>query len=475
MTFHSPLSVLAGIFVVFAIGLFALSESGQDSALAQEVSPLVEPDGGGEFLLAPMDEITDEQREAIQKQIRENVAKLQRSGRLAPARPEAVVLEWPTRKAAGLPDYGVDAVSNYVDQNAAFPNQLRDWNCGTRTYDRSNGYNHKGIDIFTWPFSWRKMDNNEAEVVAGAPGTIVLKSDGNFDRSCSFNSNSWNAIYVQHSDGSRAWYGHLKSGSLNAKAVGDTVVTGEKLGVIGSSGNSTGPHLHFELYNAAGQLQDPYQGPCNTLNTTTWWAAQEPYRASRINSLILHSAPPSFNTCPAQETTNEKSLYRPGESVLAAAYYRDQTTAQSSQFSLIRPDGTVFQAWSHNSPNTYSSSYWFWSRTLPADAPLGEWKLRSVYNSETYERTFTVDVSASVAGRILTPDERGLRNALVTITDSQGVSRTVNTSSFGYFGFDRVALGQQYTIRVASKRYRFSARTVQVNDNLTGVDFAGQE
>src|SRR5438445_11661629 len=41
----------------------------------------------------------------------------------------------------------------------------------------------------------------------------------------------------------------------------------------------------------------------------------------------------------------------------------------------------------------------------------------------------------SVSGKVSTPDGRGLRNAIVTITDSLGVKRTVTTSSFGFYVF----------------------------------------
>jgi hypothetical protein len=75
-----------------------------------------------------------------------------------------------------------------------------------------------------------------------------------------------------------------------------------------------------------------------------------------------------------------------------------------------------------------------------------------------------------LSGRILTPDGRGLRNATVTILDAYGYARTVTTSSFGYYRFDGVTLGETYTIGVASRSYHFGARTVTVTDNLADVD-----
>jgi hypothetical protein len=154
-------------------------------------------------------------------------------------------------------------VINFVDHDAGYPNRLQDYMCGTRTYDQANGYNHLGTDITSYPFALRKMDNDEAIVVAAAPGTIVFKEDGQFDRNCSLNMDPWNAVYLRHGDGSATWYGHLKAGSLTAKHVGDPVEAGEFLGVMGSSGDSTGPHLHFEVHDSTGSVIDPFAGPCN--------------------------------------------------------------------------------------------------------------------------------------------------------------------------------------------------------------------
>ncbi len=388
---ESPVRVLLTVFLgLFSVVLLVFMSASSSNGATQADTQTSEPSGGGEFKFLPMDEITEDQRREIKEQIRVNVERLEREGRLSAFSPEAVPLSWPVAKAPGVIDFNIDGISNFVDQNLAFPNQLLDWNCGARTYDQASGYNHAGIDIFTWPFSWKKMDNNEVRIIAAAPGTIVFKSDGNFDRNCGFGSGNWNAVYIRHSDNSTAWYGHMKSGSVTAKVVGDSVQAGEFLGVVGSSGNSTGPHLHFELYNASNQLQDPYQGACNSLNNFSWWALQPEYRVPQVNRLMTQSAGPTFPACPQTETSNEKTVFRSGEAIVAAAYYRDQMLGQQTQYSIIRPDGTTYQTWSQNSPNTYSASYWWYTRTLPANAPAGLWKFRASFNSQTYDQAFTV-------------------------------------------------------------------------------------
>ncbi len=462
------------LFYLALVGATYLSYGAIDPSQAQQF-PVYEAAGGGEAPNLPSDEITEEQRDAIQKEITSNIAQLQAQGALAPATPQFVALSWPVRKAPGLADFDVDAISNYVDHNPGFPGLVLDWNCGTRTYDQASGYNHKGIDIFTWPFTWKKMDGNQAEIVAAAAGTIVAKHDGNFDRSCGFNSNFWNAVYVRHADGSIAWYGHMKNGSLTAKPVGESVSAGEKLGVVGSSGNSTGPHLHFELYDPNGKLQDPYQGPCNSMNTGSWWSDQEAYRSPRINRLMTQSSGPIFPSCPNQETTNEKTLFRPGQSLTTAAYYRDQSLGQQTVFTLLRPDGSIFANWFHNSPNTYSASHWYWTWTIPPNPPNGTWKFRATFNSNLYEQEFTVDSYASVSGQVVDSTGRGLRNAVVSISNSQNIVGSVPTSSLGYFNFRDVQVGSVYEIRVTSRRYRFDPLQVVVNDNVTNVQFTGLE
>lgn len=89
--------------------------------------------------------------------------------------------------------------------------------------------------------------------------------------------------------------------------------------------------------------------------------------------------------------------------------------------------------------------------------------------------TPTPTMFASVSGRVLIPGGGGLRNAVVSLTDSQAVTRSVTTSSFGFYTFSNVPTGASYTLRVVSRRFRFQAQTIQVNGDVTGVDFAGSE
>ena len=362
--------------------------------------------GGGEFVVGPQDHLTEEQRRRIKEDIDRNVALLRAEGKLAVSREAGVLFQWPVRAAAGLSVFDFHGLSNFVDQNSSYPDLLLDYQCGQRTYDLASGYNHRGTDIFTWPFPWNRMDNDQVEVVVAAAGTIVLKQDGYFDRSCGFNSNPWNAVYVMHADGSVAWYGHLKVGSLTTKLIGAQVEAGDYLGVVGSSGSSTGPHLHIEVWDALDNLIDPFQGACNSLNPDSWWVVQRPYYDSAVNQMTTGTLPPDFGSCPNPETSHARSVFDAGALIYFTTYYHDQRAGQTSQYSIHRPDGSTYSSWSHSSSEPhYAASYWYWWINFPVSIPSGTWRFDVQYEGRWYRHYFAVGSSFG-AGRI--PDDTPL-------------------------------------------------------------------
>lgn len=83
--------------------------------------------------------------------------------------------------------------------------------------------------------------------------------------------------------------------------------------------------------------------------------------------------------------------------------------------------------------------------------------------------------SVTISGRVTTPFGLNLSNARVSLIDPLGVRRTAVTSPFGLFSFENVMTGVNYTISVASKRYRFAPQTRLVQSSLTNVNFIGLE
>lgn len=310
---------------------------------------------------------------------------------------------WPIQNSSTYPGYEVYAVSGGVDHNPVFSatndlSTLKDYNCGTRTYDTGN-YNHTGTDIALWPFHWEMMDKEYAEVVAVKSGTIILKKDGIYDRSCAFCTNcDWNAVYVLHDDNTVTIYGHLKEGSLTNKNEFDEVSQGEYLGIVGSSGNSTGPHLHFEVTDINGFIIDPYEGSCNSTTTTSLWADQKPYLEPTINRLMTATKAPKFGACPQDdEQSYEATTFYPGDKVIYAAYFHDQTQSSFSNFKVTYPNGSAYKLFSHISPESYLASYWYWEFDLPQDAPSGTYTFSCKYEGQAREVKFEVVSSTATS------------------------------------------------------------------------------
>ena len=68
--------------------------------------------------------------------------------------------------------------------------------------------------------------------------------DGGLGNSCG--GGYGNYVILQHSDGNFTLYGHMYANTITVKA-GDTVKQGQVIGKMGTSGDSSGPHLHFEV------------------------------------------------------------------------------------------------------------------------------------------------------------------------------------------------------------------------------------
>jgi len=93
------------------------------------------------------------------------------------------------------------------------------------------------------------------EVPAAAAGTVVTAEEqGSYGLT----------VVVRHPNGFESRYAHLSS--LDVRE-GDTVAQGQQVGRVGSTGRSTGPHLHFEV-TQAGRRVDPEQFVRNLTSDT---------------------------------------------------------------------------------------------------------------------------------------------------------------------------------------------------------------
>lgn len=98
--------------------------------------------------------------------------------------------------------------------------------------------------------------------IAGVTGSPVVAAESGYVEFAGYNSSYGNYIKVKHSDAQTSLYAHL---STIGVITGETVSRGQQIGLIGSTGNSTGPHLHFEV-RINGSSTDPLPFICSEEN-----------------------------------------------------------------------------------------------------------------------------------------------------------------------------------------------------------------
>lgn len=358
--------------------------------------PLPAAANSGDFE-SPHDELSPAQEQAMWDEIQRNLATLRSAGLLAaPDTSQTVTYNFPLRLAPGLPDYAGFRVSAFVDHNPA-SGQVLDYNNGARTYD-----GHRGTDYALYPFSWNKVDAGEVQVIAAADGTIVANFNVDpTDHNCNVSSiDPWNYVALTHADGRMTIYGHMRYNSLTSKGVGATVAQGEYLGTAASSGNSSGPHLHFEVrYGSFSNAEwiDPYAGPAS--QPQSLWASQRPYYDSAVNKLGTHASPPSTPDPCQPSVTNLQDSFTTPRNIYFYTFYRDYQSALATQLKLYRPDGSLFQSTQYAPGGSafYSSWSYGWVVNFSNSEPAGTWRFEVTYNGQTYQTFFNVNAPPAVA------------------------------------------------------------------------------
>ena len=105
-------------------------------------------------------------------------------------------------------------------------------------FDYSPDTNHRGIDIA----------GNTGEAVWATDAGVIVYSGWN-------DYGYGNMVMVDHGNGWQSLYAHLSS---IAVVCGESVGQGTVIGAIGSTGNSSGSHLHFELMNTSAGKVNPH-------------------------------------------------------------------------------------------------------------------------------------------------------------------------------------------------------------------------
>ncbi len=94
------------------------------------------------------------------------------------------------------------------------------------------------------PFS-RRVRHHDGTDISAPKGTPVRATANGKVRKAEYISEYGNTVIIDHRDGLTTLYAHLSAINVNA---GDTVQRGDAIGLVGSTGRSTGAHLHYEVH-----------------------------------------------------------------------------------------------------------------------------------------------------------------------------------------------------------------------------------
>lgn len=122
----------------------------------------------------------------------------------------------------------VKSIGSLVDANGYFTRPVVG---GTRTQG-AHGSCRCGVDL---------ASKYGAPIYAAASGTVIIS------KTSGWNGGYGNYIVVSHANGTQTLYAHL---AKNLVSVGDSVSKGDQIAEMGSTGNSTGTHVHFEIRGA---------------------------------------------------------------------------------------------------------------------------------------------------------------------------------------------------------------------------------
>ncbi len=249
---------------------------------------------------------------------------------------------------------------------------ILDWDCTGFTYD-----GHQGNDTIIRSFAEQGVG---APIFAAQDGVVVAAHDGEPDMNTTGPDVPGNFVIIDHGYGRLGLYWHFKRGSVLASP-GERIVAGQQLGLTGSSGRSSYPHLHFEL-NDRGTVFEPYAGPCRP--GPSGWRDQIAHIERRMylgdfgvthEDLTNHAGPP-FEL----PRSGQIGVTDPYVRFWIIVYNLPANSRWRARFQ--RPDGTIGY---ESAPGTFQGnsqslpfSWWRWSYstgTIGMSSRTGTWRI----------------------------------------------------------------------------------------------------
>jgi len=270
-----------------------------------------------------------------------------------------------------LGNYGQDyMLVNYVDWGLS--TAIKDNYCDSKTYE-----GHSGTDFVIRDF--RMMDLG-VDVVSVKKGKVIFVKDGLFDREKTsvISKQLGNYVAIAHSGSVQTYYGHLRKGSI-AVSVGDSVIAGQKIGQVGSSGNSESPHLHFEAWFDSTYYFDPFSGPCG--NQFSSWLSEPTFN----NSFGTWSSGMVGYVCTLdtlkEGLKNVDTVYTTDQAVTYWNLEYGLRANDSLKIEWYDPNGALWFKYGYRVNRDWWYYYYSSFINVPITGPRGKWSLKHYRNN----------------------------------------------------------------------------------------------
>lgn len=272
-----------------------------------------------------------------------------------------------------------------------------DYDCGVKAFA-----GHTGVDILLRNF---RVQDAGVPVIAAADGVVAVAVDGSPDRNTTWDAGGGlgNHVVLSHASGLVTLYGHLRRNSVLVTP-GMRVERGAPLGMVGSSGTSNWPHLHFEV-NRNGLIVEPFAGRCGA--KTSLWESQLAYqdaylvtdagltRNQVLTRAILLERPPDVDGFPLDVDAFQFWLQVANQ------------RAGTMRFEFRRPGGDVAHEVRHPVTSTFSMRYL--AVTVHVAGVLtepGTWEIRTWQDDQlVWSQPFTI-LPAAIAAEEASGDAR---------------------------------------------------------------------
>jgi murein DD-endopeptidase MepM/ murein hydrolase activator NlpD len=156
-----------------------------------------------------------------------------------------------------------DSKADFLAEAAALEQASRELAAKIQAAQGTSAYSTSGVSPsgFIWPvsgpvtssFGWRWGRMHEGIDIAAPSGTPIASAAGGTVIYAGWLGGYGNLVVIDHGGGVSTAYAHQSSIAVGS---GQSVAQGQVIGYVGSTGHSTGPHLHFEV-RVNGQAVDP--------------------------------------------------------------------------------------------------------------------------------------------------------------------------------------------------------------------------